>query len=198
MGIRNILIAGVGGQGNVAAARIIGEAALKQGFDVKMSETHGMAQRGGSVHSMIRFGKKVFSPLIPKGSLNLIISLEIIEGLRWVQYLDDNATMLISTEKRYPYMVSIGKMSYPDDIEERYRAYGRVIFVPARELAEEAGSVRAANVVMLGAYAFIENELSKENLLEQVEERFKRKEKLLPVNLRAFELGFEYIKRISV
>jgi indolepyruvate ferredoxin oxidoreductase beta subunit len=192
--VKNLMIAGVGGQGNVVAARILGEAALRCGFDVKMTETHGMAQRGGAVISMIRIGKKVYSPMIPKGSLDLLISLEILEGLRWVHYLKKDALILVSTEKRPPYLVSIGKQSYPENIEGIYEMYGQTIFIPARELAEEAGSARSANVVMLGAYSYLEDLIDKDVLLEEVSRRFSRKEKLVDVNVKAFELGYNFLK----
>lgn len=191
---KNLMIAGVGGQGNVVATRILGEAALRCGFDVKITETHGMAQRGGSVISMVRIGKKVYSPIIPKGSLDFLISLEILEGLRWVQYLKKDGSILVSTEMRPPYLVSIGKQTYPENIEEIYKMYGRAIFIPARKLAEEAGSSRSANMVMLGAYCYLDNFIDKNILLEEIKKRFSKNEKIVEINTKAFELGYKFLE----
>jgi indolepyruvate ferredoxin oxidoreductase beta subunit len=191
----SIIIAGVGGQGNIAASKIIGEAAIRSGYDVKITETHGMAQRGGSVHSMIRFGKKVYSPLIPKGEAGYLISLEYLEGLRWLSYLSEEAIILVSTEKRPPYLVSIGKASYPENTEEVYSQFGKAIFIPARELALEAGSAKAANVVMLGALSCFLKDISSENLKEEVKRKFAGKDKLVELNLKAFEIGRNFVRK---
>lgn len=191
---RSILIAGVGGQGNIVASKIIGVAAMMLNYDVKISETHGMAQRGGSVHSMIRFGKKVYSPLIPLGTCDYLISLEIVEGLRWVEYMKPDSVILVSTEKRPPYSVSIGKASYPENIEKIYSDYGKTYLLPAHEIALKAGSVRSANVVMIGAYAYFEDLIPPEAIVESLKERFKGRESIIDVNLRAFEYGYEYAR----
>lgn len=192
---KSILIAGVGGQGNILASKVIAIAAMKVGYDVKISETHGMAQRGGSVHSMIRFGEVVYSPLIPHGTCDCLISLEIIEGLRWVEYMKQDSVILVSTEKRPPYSVSVGKASYPENVEEIYGGYGKAFFLPAHEIAFKAGSVRSANVVMIGAYSYLEDAIPPDILVESLKERFKGKESLIQINLRAFEYGYSYAEK---
>ncbi|MCX7831522.1 MAG: indolepyruvate oxidoreductase subunit beta [Actinobacteria bacterium] len=192
MSATNIIIAGVGGQGNIAASKIIGEAALMLGYDVKITETHGMAQRGGSVHSMVRFGDKVFSPLIPKGACQYLLSLEILEGLRWVEYLKDGAFLIVSTEIRPPYSVSVGKDHYPQNIEEIYSKYGQLLMVPAKELASKAGSTRSANIVMLGCLAYLTKSINSEAWIESIKRRFYGKEKVIEINLNAFQLGYEF------
>lgn len=189
----SIIIAGVGGQGNIAASQIIGLAAVESGFDVKITEIHGMAQRGGSVHSMIRFGQKVFSPLIPKGECGYLVALEYLEGLRWLEYLTGDALILVSTEKRPPYLVSVGKAVYPENMDETYRKFGRALFIPAKELAEEAGSARAANIVMLGALSNFLKGISSEELKGAIEKRFAGKDKIIELNLKAFELGKSFV-----
>lgn len=188
----NVIIAGVGGQGNIVASKILGEAALAAGFDVKITETHGMAQRGGAVHSMIRFGEVVYSPIVPQGSSDYLLSFEILEGLRWVHYLKENGWIIVSTEVRPPYQVSLGKASYPENIEEIYAGYGNTLFVPAKELAAEAGSVRSANIVMLGAFACFEKNLNVDLFKEAIRKRFSGKDKVIEINLKAFEKGFEF------
>lgn len=194
MKTESIIIAGVGGQGNIAVSQIIGLAAGESGFDVKITETHGMAQRGGSVHSMIRFGQKVFSPLIPKGECRYLVALEYLEGLRWLEYLSTKAVILVSTEKRPPYPVLVGKAVYPENIDEIYRKFGRAFFVPAKELAEEAGSARAANIVMLGALSRFLKGVSAEELKSAIEKRFAGREKVIEINLRAFEFGRSFLE----
>lgn len=191
----NIIIAGVGGQGNILASRIIGEAALIKGYEVRISETHGMAQRGGSVHSMIRFGSVVSSPLVPKGCCNYLLSLEVIEGLRWIEYLSQNPVIIVSTEIRPPYVVSIGKTAYPDNIEEIYSRYGTLITIPASEMAVEAGSVKAANMVLIGAFAYFEKKISLDDYYEAIEKRFKGKKEILEVNIKAFDMGYRYSEK---
>lgn len=198
MPVTNIIIAGVGGQGNIVASKIIGESALAVGYDVKITETHGMAQRGGSVHSMVRIGDKVFSPLIPKGACHYLLSLEILEGLRWVEYLADEAFLIVSTEIRPPFSVSVGKARYPENIEEIYSKYGRLFIVPAKELASRAGSTRSANIVMLGCLAYFMGGINKEVWDESIRKRFYGKEEVIEINLKAFQLGYEFAANSDV
>lgn len=193
---RNIIISGVGGQGNIAASKVIGEAALKAGFDVKITETHGMAQRGGAVHSMIRFGEVVYSPLIPQGLCDVLISLEYAEGIRWLHYLSDEPVILVSTEKRKPAAIVTGEAAYPEDAEKLYCERGRLLLIPALEIAREAGSVRAANVVMIGAYLAAEREIPFEFFVEAIEERFAKKPALVEINKIALINGKKYAENL--
>ncbi len=193
---RNIIISGVGGQGNIAASKVIGEAALKAGFDVKITETHGMAQRGGAVHSMIRFGEVVYSPLIPQGLCDVLISLEYSEGLRWLHYLSDEPVILVSTEKRKPAAIVAGEAAYPEDADKIYSERGRLLLIPALEIAREAGSVRAANVVMIGAYLAVEREIPFEFFVEAIDERFAKKPELVEINKTALITGKKYAENL--
>ncbi len=182
----NLIIAGVGGQGNIAASEVIAMTAIKSGLNVRIAETHGMAQRGGAVHSMVRYGKKVFSPLIPEGDCDFIISLEYIEGLRWLHYLKKGGMSIVSTEKRLPYTVSAGFSEYPENPEKIYKKYGSAIFINALELARDAGTERCANIVMIGAFSVFES-FPEEDWLISIKERFRGK--FMDINQKAFFLG---------
>lgn len=181
-----VLIAGVGGQGNIAAADILARVALARGLDVKVSEVHGMAQRGGSVHSMVRFGETVHSPLIPVRGARFLVSLEAMEGARWLRYLAPGGTILASTERRPPLSVLAGEEPYPEDLEAVYRAVGNLVWIDAPGLAREAGSARAANVVMLGALSTL-LEFTVEEWHAAIDARFKPA--VAALNRKAFELG---------
>ncbi len=148
----SVALVGVGGQGILLASEIVAQAATLAGHDVKTNEVHGMAQRGGSVVAQIRYGKKVFSPLIAEGTANVLASLERIEALRHYKLLAPNGLVVVSSQKIVPVTVSSGAASYPDDAEARLRrVFPRLIYLEAMKMAEELGNVQAANVVLLGA-----------------------------------------------
>ena len=196
--IKNILIVGVGGQGSLLATRIVGHAALNLGFDVKVSEVHGMSQRGGAVVTYARYGDKVYSPVICRGEADIIISFEQLEALRWISYLKKGGTLLTSTQKINPLPVIMGAMDYPEDITGRIENYGiNIIAVDAFERAVQAGNEKTANVVMMGAFAkFIkgENGMTKEIYINALRESISEiNERLIDVNLRAFELGYDSV-----
>ena len=196
--IKNIMIVGVGGQGSLLATRIVGHAALNLGYDVKVSEVHGMSQRGGAVVTYARYGEQVYSPVICKGEADIIISFEQLEALRWVSYLKKGGTLLTSTQKINPLPVITGAMDYPSDIAGMIRSAGvHVIEIDAFERAVRAGNEKTANVVMMGALAnFIngENGMSKQVYIDALRESISEiNEKLIDVNLRAFELGYEAV-----
>jgi indolepyruvate ferredoxin oxidoreductase beta subunit len=150
----NILISGVGGQGVVLASALLSRVALAEGYDVRQSEVHGMAQRGGCVTSYLRFGDKVWSPLITPGRADLLMSFEALEALRYVHWLREGALLVYNSVRVNPSPVSAGLAEYPDAIEERISAaWPNVRAVDANGLAARAGTVKAANVVMLGAVA---------------------------------------------
>jgi indolepyruvate ferredoxin oxidoreductase beta subunit len=185
--VTNIAIAGVGGQGIILASDIIAEAALWAGFDVKKNEVHGMAQRGGSVVSEIRFGRRVHSPLIPDGEVDVLVALELLEGLRHVHRLRKDGLVIADDLRLDPAVRPPGAPPYPDDVVKRLRASAeRVVLVPAGELAGRAGNARAANTVLMGV-------LSRH--LELPIEAWKGslqaclRPSLVEVNLKAFELG---------
>ncbi len=185
--MKNILIAGVGGQGSLLASRLIGEVYLSQGLDVKVSEIHGMSQRGGSVVTYVRADKVVHSPVVPPGEVDVLLALEALEALRWASHVRADGSVVMSTQNILPMPVISGSAAYPDGIEAELLASGRrVLFVDALSLAREAGSVRATNTVMMGAMSHVlDIPLS---VWEEVIRRF-FPEKILAINEKAFALG---------
>jgi indolepyruvate ferredoxin oxidoreductase beta subunit len=147
-----IVLVGVGGQGSLLATQITARAAMIAGFDVKTNEVHGMAQRGGSVVAEIRYGRKVWSPLVPEGSARVLASLERIEALRYARLLAPDGLAVVSSQAIVPVTVSSGKAVYPSDAEERLRrVFPRLIYLDAMGIAEKLCDIRTANVVVLGA-----------------------------------------------
>ena len=187
--IRNIMIVGVGGQGSLLASRIVGHAAMEKGYDVKVSEVHGMSQRGGSVVTYVRYGdEKVSSPVIGKGEADIILSFELLEAARHVSCLKKDGVLITNTQKINPMPVISGAASYPEDIEAKLKATGAdVAAVDALSLAAQSGSEKAVNVVLIGVMTrkcgFDKDEIRKciESCVPQ---------KLLEINLKAFELGY--------
>lgn len=150
--VTNVLLAGVGGQGIILASDIMTEVFLEAGYDVKKSEIHGMAQRGGSVTSHVRFGKVVYSPIIKEGDVDILLAFEELEALRWINHLKSNGIIIINAHKISPPVVNLGQMDYPQKIDETIRDLFTYLHVlPGTRLAQEAGDIRAANVVLLGA-----------------------------------------------
>lgn len=184
---KNIMIVGVGGQGTLLASRILGNLLLNRGFDVKVSEVHGMSQRGGSVVTYVKYGDKVNSPIIDKGEADLILAFELLEAYRALPFLKKGGRMIANRQCISPMPVITGAASYPENIEEKLGA--KVDFVPveALRLAEEAGSFKAVNVVLIGVLA-ASSEIPKEAWLEALKATVPAK--LLDVNLKAFELGY--------
>jgi indolepyruvate ferredoxin oxidoreductase, beta subunit len=186
-----LLVTGVGGQGIILASDIIGEAAMSAGFDVKKTDTLGMAQRGGSVLSHIRLGEKVWSPLIAEGKVDILLAFEKLEAARWVNYLHSLSTVIINAYAQPPLAVNLGYEKYPDDGEIRSllnQRTGRVFLVEGNEQARKAGDVRALNTFMLGcASSFLpfEQHVWEETINQRVPERVRA------VNERAFQAGRE-------
>ena len=185
--ITNIVLAGVGGQGILLASKILSEAALVEGYDVKAKEVHGMAQRGGSVIAQIRFGKKVYSPLVKRGSAQFLVALEIIEALRYADYVAPDGVAFINTQRIIPTTVSSGLAEYPADPEGLIRqTFAQYKSADCLKLAQEAGSDRSVNVVMMG---MISRHLPfSDKTWQSVLERL-LKGKHLETNMKAFELG---------
>lgn len=151
METKSIMIVGVGGQGSLLASRLIGNVLLQQGYDVKVSEVHGMSQRGGSVVTYVKYGDEVHSPVITKGEADIIISFEQLEAARWLPYLKKGGHLVTSTQQIDPMPVITGAAVYPDNIIEKIKAQGvDVIAVDALTLAEQAGNAKASNVVLMG------------------------------------------------
>jgi indolepyruvate ferredoxin oxidoreductase, beta subunit len=148
----NILVAGVGGQGVILASDIMSEVFMEAGYDVKKSEIHGMAMRGGIVTSHFRFGKKVYSPLIKEGEVDILFAFEQLEGLRWVNHLKPDGKIVMNDHKINPPIVNLGEMGYPEGIPEKIESrFKRFYLVKGTEVALKIGDIRAANVVLLGA-----------------------------------------------
>ncbi|MEM3507015.1 MAG: indolepyruvate oxidoreductase subunit beta [Candidatus Bathyarchaeia archaeon] len=194
----NIIIAGVGGQGSVLASRMIADAAIMEGYKVRVGETFGAAQRGGAVASHIRIGTKVYGPLVPEDGLNALIGLEPLEALRVsVKYLSPKAVAIVNTRKWFPVDVNVGRAKYPslEEIEDSLKKLcNKVIMIDATKIAEEAGSARSLNVVMLGNLAaIVELPFSIESLKKAIKERVPKGTEEL--NLKAFELGYEALKK---
>ena len=146
-----IMLVGVGGQGTLLASRILGNVLLSAGYDVKVSEVHGMSQRGGSVVTYIKYGDKIYSPVIEKGEADMIISFELLEAARWLPYLKKGGKMVTNTQQMNPMPVIMGVQEYPEGLAEKIKAKGvDLTAIDALTLAEQAGSSRAVNVVLMG------------------------------------------------
>ncbi len=182
------MIVGVGGQGTLLASRILGSALVSEGYDVKVSEVHGMSQRGGSVVTYVKFGDKVYSPVIEKGEADIILSFEQLEAARWLPYLKPDGKLIVNTQKIDPMTVVTGAAKYPDNVLETLSATGvDLITLDSLSLALKAGSAKAVNVVLIGAMAS-KTDIAKDKWLKAVEENVPPKFKEL--NLKAFELGY--------
>ena len=187
MDTKNIIIVGVGGQGSLLASKILGHLLLSQGYDVKVSEVHGMSQRGGSVITYVRFGDKVYSPVVDKGQADFIVSFEILETARWLGCLKDGGQIVTNTQQIDPMPVIIGAATYPENLVEKMRAKGiKVDAMDCLSLARQAGSQKAVNIVLLGRlshYFDIPESAWQESLKANVPPKF------LELNQKAFELG---------
>ena len=189
---KNIMIVGVGGQGTLLASRILGNVAIKQGYDVKVSEVHGMSQRGGSVVTYVKYGDKVYSPVVAEGDADIIMSFEELEALRWISYLKLNGTILCNTQKLDPMPVITGKCEYPKGVLDKIEEKGaKVVRVDALDMALRSGNAKAVNVVLIGVLAS-QMDIDKNVWLEVIEETVPAK--FLEINKKAFELGFDYGK----
>ncbi len=185
--ITNILLAGVGGQGILLASEVLSEVIMMAGLDVKKNEIHGMSQRGGSVVSHVRFGDKVFSSIIPEGEVDILFSFEMLEACRYMPLLKDNGRVVVNDWKIAPPAVALGKMAYPSNLAGEIRSkYPATTVVSGLDLALEAGNSKTVNTVLLGALSNIldfDRSLWLEALKKMIPER------LLEINLKAFELG---------
>ena len=197
-----IMIAGIGGQGTVLLSRIIGDAALMKGLHVRIGETYGAAMRGGAVHSHVKIGKEVHSPLLMEDEADALLALEPLEGLRrGLLYLKPGGIVVLNTRKVYPIDVNFGAADYPaieDIVKSLYRLGASIVVVhDFTELAEKAGSARTMNVAVLGAFARLiegtDAPLDKETLLEAVKGRVPSK--WLEANIKAFQMGYEVAEK---
>ena len=184
----SIMIVGVGGQGTLLASKLLGNVLLSQGYDVKVSEVHGMSQRGGSVVTYVRFGEKVYSPVVDLGEADYILSFELLESARWIGYLKKDGRLITNTHRTPPMPVITGAAEYPSNIEARLRELADVTALEAMPLAEQAGSAKAVNVVLVGVLSR-SMDIPEENWLRAIEETVPPK--FVELNRRAFLLGRE-------
>jgi indolepyruvate ferredoxin oxidoreductase beta subunit len=187
METKNVMIVGVGGQGSLLASKLLGRLLLSKGYDIKVSEVHGMSQRGGSVVTYVRFGDKVYSPVIDKGQADFIVSFELLEAARWTSYLKPGGKIIVNTQQVNPMPVIIGAAEYPENLADKMKAAGlNVDAMDALSLAEQAGSTKAVNLVLMGRlskYFDIPEEEWMDAIQASVPEKF------LELNKKAFLLG---------
>ncbi len=187
METKAVMIVGVGGQGSLLASRLLGNVLIAQGYDVKVSEVHGMSQRGGSVITYVKYGDKVYSPVVEKGEADAVISFELLEAARALPYLKKGGTIVTSTQQIDPMPVITGAAAYPEGLEQKIKDKGvNLIAVDALSLAEQAGTAKASNVVLMGV---LSTKLGfPEELWQQAVEKCVPA-KFLDLNKKAFELG---------
>jgi indolepyruvate ferredoxin oxidoreductase beta subunit len=181
---------GVGGQGTILASNVLAEGLLKSGYDVKMSEVHGMSQRGGSVNTQIRFGEKVYSPVIEVGAADVIVAFEKMEAVRWLNYLKKDGVVIVNTVEIPPLSVLISKEEYPKNLIEEISKSVKIIAVDADKIAESLGNIKAQNIVLLGVlvkYLGLQGIDWEEVIKNNVPQKF------VELNTNAFRKGLEVI-----
>ena len=187
---KNVMIVGVGGQGSLLASKLLGKLLVDEGFDVKVSEVHGMSQRGGSVVTYVRFGEKVYSPVIEDGEADFIVSFEKIEAARYADKLKKDGVIIVNTQQIDPMPVIIGAATYPDAIIDEMKAKGiKVDDIDALALAQEAGSAKACNIVLMARLAKY-FDIPKEKWIACIEQSVKPQ--FVELNKKAFELGYAF------
>ena len=190
MQTKNIMIVGVGGQGTLLASKLLGRLLLSKNYDIKVSEVHGMSQRGGSVVTYVRYGDKVYSPIIDKGEADVIISFEMLEAARYVEYLKKGGVIITNTQQVNPMPVITGAQEYPENLEEKIKAKNiNLDAIDALALANQAGNSKAVNIVLLGRLSK-QFDFSEVEWMEAIEQSVP--EKFLELNKRAFLLGRDY------
>ena len=190
METKNIMIVGVGGQGSLLASKLLGHLLMSQGYDVKVSEVHGMSQRGGSVVTYVKFGDKVNSPIIDNGEADYIISFELLEAARYVQFLKPGGQIVTNSQQIDPMPVIAGTAEYPSELVSKMEASGaKVDAIDALTIAEQAGNAKATNIVLMGVFSKYIADISKDEWIKAVEACVPPK--FLELNLKAFEMGLE-------
>jgi indolepyruvate ferredoxin oxidoreductase beta subunit len=196
----NIVLAGVGGQGILLAAEILGTAAIKEGLNVRVSEIHGMAQRGGAVVSHVRIGEKVLAPTVLEGQADVLLGFEPLETLRNLKFASGKTLVVMSSAKIQPTELTAKMMKYPslEEIEVKIKSFTKkIILVNSAELAREAGSILTENIVLIGALAAAEKmPVKNESIVEALRELVPAKH--LEVNVKAFRLGYENVKKSKI
>lgn len=191
--VKNVLLSGVGGQGIILASKVLSAGLIKAGYDVKMSEVHGMAQRGGSVTTQVRFGEKVYSPIIGKGQADILIAFEKMEGGKWLEYLNIDGQMVINDYEIPSAPILTGEIEYPEGIvEEIKEKIDEVTVINGPDLAKEAGNFKTMNIAIIGALVKAIGLESEVDWNEVIEETIKPR--FIDVNKKAFKLGMDQIK----
>lgn len=188
--ITNIVICGVGGQGIILASDVLCYVASLAGYDVKKSEVHGMAQRGGSVITHVRFGKKIYSPLIAQGTAEYVLAFEKLEAMRYAHYLRKNGDIITDNREIPPMSVLVGQSEYPTDIDQKLARMGKTHLIDATSVAAELGSMRVVNIVLLGVlsrFLRMKEKYWQEAIKQNVKERF------VELNIQAFSRGRELV-----
>ncbi|MCX5813117.1 MAG: indolepyruvate oxidoreductase subunit beta [Proteobacteria bacterium] len=191
--VTNIFLSGVGGQGTILASNILAEVFLGAGYDVKKAEVHGMAQRGGDVTTHFRFGKKVYSPLIEYGEADFLLSFELLEAARYINWVKPEGKIIINKQAILPPAVSLGQVEYPGDIEKTFRKHFKdnVWIINGQEIARELGNIQAANVVLTGAFSNFFPEIKEEKWTDAIKVLLPTK--LHELNAKAFYEGRKII-----
>lgn len=186
--VTNIMIVGVGGQGSLLASKLLGRAAMDKGYDVKVSEVHGMSQRGGSVVTYVRFGDKVYSPIIDEGECDVLISFEKLEAARYVPFMKKGGVIVTNTQEIDPMPVITGQAAYPSDILEKVKELDlKIDELDCLSIANEAGSSKAVNIVLMGRLSNYFSDISVDEWEKAI--RTSVPEKFLELNLKAFSMG---------
>lgn len=189
--VKNVLLVGVGGQGIILASKILAQGLIRAGYDVKMSEVHGMAQRGGSVTTQVRFGKKVYSPIIGKGQADVVVSFEKMEALRWLDHLRVGGKMVVNDYEIPSIPILVGSAKYPENVMEILNSKADTTVFKAADIAKELGNIKTMNVVMVGALVKAMG-LDEVNWEEIVKDNVK--EKFVDINIKALRKGMEQVK----
>ena len=186
---KKIMIVGVGGQGTLLASRILGNTVINEGYDVKVSEVHGMSQRGGSVVTYVKYGEEVYSPIIDQGEADIILAFEMLEAFRALPYLKEGGKLIVNTQEIDPMPVITGAMEYPENIDEKLKEKADVTLVDALSLAEKAGNFKAVNVVLIGVMAK-STDIPYEKWVAAIEKSVKPQ--FIEINKKAFDLGYNF------
>ena len=184
---KNIMIVGVGGQGTLIASRILGNTVINEGYDVKLSEVHGMSQRGGSVVTYVKYGDRVYSPIIDRGEADIILAFEMLEAYRAMPYVKKGGKIIVNTQEISPMPVITGAMQYPQNITQKISSKVNLTCVDALKLAKEAGNIKAVNVALIGVMAK-NTDIAYDKWINTIKTTVP--EKFLDVNLKAFDKGY--------
>jgi len=186
---QNLFLAGVGGQGTILASSVMAHAFMQAGYDVKKAEVHGMAQRGGDVTTHFRFGRKVYSPIIKQGDVDYLVAFELLEGLRYLDWVKPEGMVILNNHKILPPSVSLGKAEYPADIEKTFRKFfkDRVWVINGWEIAEAIGNHQVVNIVILGALSNFFPQVKPEQWTDAIKDLLPSR--LHEINILAFNEG---------